>query len=128
MIRTYTDLLKLPDFKSRLDYLILEDYKYNSPRDISMKFFKSHTWRTICKEVIFRDLGFDLAVNGVYIEGKRIVHHMNPITAYDIEHLTDIVTNPEYLITTSLVTHNIIHYGHKKEEQKERAPGDTIFW
>lgn len=83
----------------------------------------------IRKSIIDRDLGFDLGVTGVYVNGIFMVHHINPITEYDIIHMTRKLLDPENLITTSINTHNKIHYKQgEKEVWVERTPGDTILW
>ena len=51
---------------------------------MSEQFYKSHTWRTLRKRIIDRDLGFDLGITDVYIDGIMIVHHINPIDGNDI--------------------------------------------
>lgn len=124
---TYSELIKLESYEERLEALILHDYHYESPRELMMDFYKSHIWKTIRKQIILRDLGFDLGVIGCDIQGKVYVHHIDPVTEYDIINMTDKLTNPENLITVSMETHNIIHYG-RVETYEERKPGDTIFW
>lgn len=105
------------------------DNNVTSPRNISGEFYKSRLWKGVRRDIINRDLGFDLGVFGVYIEGPMYVHHIDPINESDIIYLTTKVTDPENLITTSLDTHNAIHY---KQEEKdgwiERVPGDTKLW
>lgn len=129
MIRSYSELIQLNSFKERLDYLKLFDNNATSPRHMSMGFYKSHTWATIRKQIIDRDMRFDLGIFGVYIEGNAIVHHINPINENDILYQTDKLLNPENLITVSLNTHNLIHYNTQpKEEWVERKPGDTKLW
>lgn len=96
---------------------------------MSMRFYKSKMWEATRDYIIERDLGFDLGVFGVYIEGPVYVHHINPITEHDIIYLTNKLLDPENLITTSRDTHNSIHYKTtKKETWVERTPGDTILW
>jgi len=96
---------------------------------MSSSFYKSKTWRTIRKSIIDRDLGFDLGVFGVYIEGPMYVHHINPIDEYDILNQTRKLLDPENLITVSGNTHNLIHYNKQEKEQwVERTPGDTKLW
>lgn len=128
-MRTYSELIKIPDFNGRLAYLQLFDNNATSPRHISSNFYKSHTWKVIRKEIIKRDLGFDLGVFGVYIPDTIIVHHINPIDEWDIVNQTKKLLDPENLITTSHNTHNKIHYRTvEKETWTERKPGDTKFW
>lgn len=60
-----------------------------------------------------------------------MVHHMNPVTPSDIEKGVEWILNPEFLITTTLDTHNAIHYGDESLLKKpfvERQPGDTKLW
>lgn len=128
-MRSYSELILLPSFSERLDYLKLLDNNATSPRHISEQFYKSHIWRTIRKQIISRDLGFDLGVPGIYIDGIMLVHHINPINENDIIYQTSRLLDPENLITVSLNTHNLIHYNRDvKEPFVERTPGDTKLW
>lgn len=129
MIRSYSELIKLKSFKDRLEYLKIGDNNVLSPRHMSMDFYKSHAWLSTRDIILQRDLGFDLGVFGVYIDGPMYVHHINPIEEYDIIHMTKRLLDPENLITTSDDTHKKIHYSNtEKEEWVERTPGDTILW
>ena len=128
-VRTYSEMILLKSHKERLEYLRLNDNNSLSPRHMSMDFYKSHAWETTRDFILKRDLGFDLGVFGIYIEGPMYVHHINPITEEDIIYGTKKLHDPENLITTSRDTHNKIHYSQKeKEEYVERTPGDTILW
>jgi 5-methylcytosine-specific restriction endonuclease McrA len=119
----------LDSFTERLEYLKLLDNNATSPRHMSLGFYQSKTWKTLRKQVIDRDLGFDLGTFGIYIEGPMLVHHINPINESDIIHQTKKLLDPENLITTSGNTHNLIHYNKKEKEQwVERTPGDTKQW
>lgn len=129
MTRSYSELIKLPSFTERLEYLKLLDNNVDSPRHMSEAFYKSEAWRTIRQQVIDRDCGFDLGVFGVYISDKVLVHHMNPINESDILYRTNRLTNLDNLITVSLRTHNLIHYKNEVEDKwVERRPGDTKLW
>lgn len=128
-MRTYSELIKLPSFQERLNYLKLFDNNALSPRHMSEQFYKSHIWRTVRKQIIDRDLGFDLGITGVYIEGVMLVHHIDPIDENDIIFQTAKLLDPENLITTSLNTHNLIHYNQEvRDVWVERTPGDTKLW
>ena len=74
-----------------------------------------------------RDLGCDLAIPGMYIDGRIIIHHMNPLVESDLEEWNPDMFDPEFLVCVSEDTHNKIHYG-KKEISIERTPGDTKLW
>lgn len=128
-MRSYSELVTINSFSERLEYLKLLDNNALSPRHMSEEFYKSRTWLMLRKQIINRDLGFDLGVFGVYIEGNMYVHHINPINEHDIIYQTDKLLNPDNLITVSLNTHNKIHYNQSTEEKWcERTPGDTKLW
>ena len=92
-------------------------------------FYKSQIWQKTRREIIVRDLGCDLGIDGHEISGGIIVHHMNPINIDDIKDRTDYLINPNYLICTCLRTHNAIHYGNRSPNViTERRSGDTCPW
>ena len=127
--RTYSELIALKSFSERLEYLKLGDNNALSPRHMSLPFYKSKIWETTRGIILQRDLGFDLGVFGVYVEGPMYVHHINPISEHDILHMTKKLLDPENLITTSRETHNKIHYNQQeKDVWVERKPGDTKLW
>ena len=127
--RSYSELIQIPSYGERLDYLKLLDNNALSPRKMSMQFYKSKKWLAVRDYVIDRDMGFDLGVFGVYIDGDIIVHHINPITESDIVYQSKKLLDPDNLITTSTKTHNLIHYNNvEKGTWVERKPGDTIMW
>jgi hypothetical protein len=128
-MRSYSELILLPTFSERLKYLKLLDNNVTSPRHMSAQFYKSDVWQYVRQKVIDRDLGFDLGIFGIYIEGVMLVHHINPINESDIIYQTDKLLNHDNLITLSGNTHNLIHYNKKEKEQwVERKPGDTKLW
>ncbi len=57
---------------------------------------------------------------------------MNPVMLKDILDWSDILINEEYLITTTLDTHNAIHYGDESllllDTVVIRRPNDTCPW
>jgi 5-methylcytosine-specific restriction endonuclease McrA len=128
-MRSYSELILLPSFEERLSYLKLLDNNVTSPRHMSAQFYQSKMWKHVRKMILDRDLGFDLGMFGVYIEGPMLVHHINPIDESDIIYQTEKLLDPENLITVSGHTHNLIHYNTKeKETWVERTPGDTKLW
>lgn len=128
-MRSYSELILIPSFDERLNYLKLFDNNAKSPRHMSMSFYQSDIWKFTRQQIIDRDLGFDLGVFGIYIDGPILVHHINPIDEYDIRFLTKKVLDPNNLITTANNTHNLIHYNKiEKEKWVERTPGDTKLW
>ena len=134
-MRTYSELILLPTFKERFDYLKLDGIvgkdTFGMERYLNQEFYHSYEWRKVRRDVILRDRGCDLGLEGMEILDKPLVHHMNPITMEDITNFTDILINPEYLITTCRLTHNAIHYSEESllfNHPAERKPGDTCLW
>lgn len=135
MIRTYSELIALPTFEERFKYLQLNGSvgvdTFGFDRIFNQTFYRSQEWKSIRDRIIIRDNGNDLGVDGYYIYGKIIIHHMNPIKLSDIVDMTEYLTNPEFLIATSLQTHNAIHYGDENLLQKSpvvRTKNDTCPW
>ena len=116
-IKTYSDLIKLNTFEERFEYLKLNDGRvgedtFGHLRYLNQQFYKTTLWKHIKRDLIIRDNGCDLGVEGYEIEGRSVyVHHLNPITKNDIINRTEYLTNPEFLICTTFETHQAIHYG-----------------
>lgn len=134
-IRSYSELKHLETFEERFDYLSLGGEvgvsTFGFDRWINQAFYKSREWRSARNAVILRDNGCDLGVSGFEIHVTLLVHHMNPITPKDIGTGDDVLLDPEYLITTTINTHNAIHYGDKSllpQKHVERRAGDTKLW
>lgn len=136
MIRSYTELSRLQTFEERFEYLRLDGEvgkdTFGFDRIFNQRFYSSMDWKRIRDKVIIRDNGCDLGVEGHGIYGQRIViHHLNPISLEDLEYRTEILLNPEYLITTIHSTHNAIHYGDIDlivRAPIERTKNDTCPW
>lgn len=135
MIKTYSDLSALKTFKERYEYLRLGGSvgkdTFGFDRYLNQLFYRSASWKRIRDEVIIRDNGCDLGIDGYEIYGKIFIHHMNPISIQDIKTGSDILLNPEYLITTTQSTHNAIHYGDASllpQEPIQRTKNDTCPW
>lgn len=134
-IRTYSELMQLPTFEERYEYLRIggkvgED-TFGFDRYLNQLFYTSDEWRAIRNQVILRDNGCDLGIPGREIRGNIIVHHMNPISKEDILNRSDILLDPEYLISTVKITHDAIHYGNDEllyKDPIERSKNDTCPW
>lgn len=136
-IKRYSELITIPTFEERFKYLQLsgsvgkETFGYD--RIFNQKFYTSKEWRDFRHHIIVRDNCCDLGVEGHEIpDGQMIyIHHMNPITLEDIERRTEILMDPEFVITTIHPTHNAIHYGDINllvTSPIERARFDTCPW
>ena len=135
IIRSYSELRRITTFKERYKYLqlggIVGKDTFGFDRYLNQIFYRSQKWRSIRDQVIIRDNGCDLGVEGYDIYGRILIHHMNPITLEDIEKESDFLLNPEYLICTTHNTHNAIHYGDEKlliTAPIERTKNDTCPW
>lgn len=135
MIRSYSELCTLNTFEDRYKYLQLSGAvgkdTFGFDRYLNQIFYRSQEWKSVRDKVIIRDDGCDLGVKGYEIHGRIYIHHMNPIILKDIEQRTDLLLNPEYLISTTHSTHNAIHYGDESLlplVPKERSANDTCPW
>ncbi len=129
----YSDLILLPTFEERLEFLRTEslpsEITFDQLRQLNQSFYNSRSWKTVRGNVISRDLGFDLGIPGREIVGKVLVHHMNPLTPKDLLYHSEDALDPEFLITTSYQTHQAIHFGSEPLEiVSDRKPGDTTLW
>lgn len=138
MIRSYTELMRIPTFEGRYEYLYLAGTvgvaTFGIDRYLNQQFYNSIPWRRFRRDIIVRDGACDLAVEGRDIfEGVGIrIHHMNPITVDQIESgCFDILLDPEFVICATLDTHNAIHFGTSRNIKRlplERRKGDTTLW
>lgn len=134
-MRTYSELILLPTFKERFEYLKLSgkvgEDTFGFDRYLNQKFYRTSEWKHVRDQVIVRDLGCDLGLEGYDIYGRIIIHHMNPMSASDIIKHSAWILDPEQLICTSFSTHNALHYGDLNLVAKEptiRRPNDTCPW
>lgn len=144
--RSYLELITIPTFEERFDYLQLkgavgkETFGYD--RYLNQVLYNSREWRRFRDQIIVRDNGCDLACEGHEILGVRdkdgklhrpkiIVHHINPITVEDVLERNPMVFDPNNTITTTMNTHNAIHYGDETllvTSPVERSKNDTCPW
>ena len=134
-IRTYSELIAIPTFEERFEYLKLNGSvgleTFGRDRYLNQILYNSPEWRRFRPEIIVRDNGCDLACEGYEIFGKILIHHINPITAQDILNRNPKVFDPENVITTVHNTHNAIHYGDENlliTAPIERSRNDTCPW
>lgn len=133
--RSYSELMRLPTFEARYDYLYLAGsigvVTFGFDRYLNQIFYNSKEWRNFRNHIITRDEACDLAIRGRDIFDGIRIHHMNPITLEQVEQGDPDILNPEFVICTSLDTHNAIHFGSSKNIKRlpaERTKGDTKLW
>lgn len=146
-IKTYSELIKLPTRKERLEYLMLYgkvgEKTFGNERWLNQKFYNSPEWKSFRNDIIIRDNGCDLALEGYEIidikrpNGKDIkvpafVHHINPITIDDVINRSNKLFDLENVVLVTKKTHDIIHYAFSLIDEDstfaKREPGDTTLW
>lgn len=134
---SYKELITLPTIEDRFKYLKLNgtvgEDTFGSHRYLNQTFYhRNSKWLELRNEIIVRDYGCDLAVDGFEIYDKIIIHHINPITIDDILEDRDVLYDPDNLITVSSKMHQAIHYGDPalffSMGYKQRMPNDTCPW
>ena len=134
-IKTYSELITLPTFEERFEYLRLNgtvgSETFGHDRHLNQTLYRSPEWKRFRHKIIIRDNGCDLACEGYEIYEKVLIHHINPITIKDILERNPMVFDPENVVCTILNTHNAIHYGDDSLIIKapiQRHKNDTCPW
>jgi hypothetical protein len=134
-MRTYQELILFDTFEERYEYLRLRGVvgatTFGWERYSNQKFYTSYEWKIARRDVIARDNGCDLGIEGYELPDHIIVHHMNPIEAADLSMYDPRILDVDQLISCSLKTHNAIHYGNEDQLPRlfaDRRPGDTNLW
>lgn len=135
IIKTYSEVILLPTFLERFQYLkiggVVGEETFGYDRYLNQTLYRSAEWRRFRRDMIIRDNGMDLAIDGYDIVGKILLHHINPITVRDVLDRDPKIFDPENVICVSLNTHNAIHYGDESLLMMGpvvRTPYDTCPW
>lgn len=135
IIRTYSELITLPTFEERFRYLKLGgkvgEETFGFDRYLNQIFYNSREWKDIREYVILRDHGCDLGMLDREILSRIMVHHMNPVDVNDVLRRSELLLDPEYMISTCKLTHDAIHYGDENlliTVPIERTKNDTCPW
>lgn len=136
IIKTYSELVRIPTFEERYEFLrapsIVGDSTFGFGRYLNQVFYRSREWKRVRQEVIRRDNGCDLAIDGRDIFGPIEIHHITPLTLEDIEEHSVLLLDPDNLVCVSPITHKAIHFGDAtllpKNEPTIRRPNDTCPW
>ena len=134
--KSYSELMTLLTYEERLEYLMLYgrvgDETFGNQRYLNQALYHSDEWKNFRHEIIIRDAGCDLGIEGLEIDKRAIVHHINPITEEDILNRNPCVFDRGNVILVSKKTHDLIHYAPKIEpiyyEFANRKPNDTKLW
>lgn len=135
MNKFYSELISLKTFKERYDYLKIRqrvgDVTFGGSRYLNQAFYTSPQWKDFRNQIIIRDSGCDLAMDGFEIKGKIYIHHITPITKDDLLKRSSLLMDEENVVCVSFDTHQAIHYGDENllpQLPIERRPNDTIPW
>lgn len=135
--RSYNEMIQLPTFEERLEYLKLNGVvgrdTFGHGRYLNQRFYKSHEWKQFRRKIILRDQGYDLGVedDDYLIFGKVLIHHINPLKFEDLrDGVIDGLMDPNNVICVSDDTHRAIHYGMEPRQVifEERYKNDTCPW
>ena len=133
--KSYSELIRLPTYLERFRYLQIngavgaETFGYD--RYLNQILYRTGEWKRFRRDIILRDNGCDLACNDYEIFGRILVHHINPITVDDVLNRDPKIFDPNNVITTTLDTHNAIHYGDERllvMDPIVRTKNDTCPW
>ena len=135
MIRTYSEMIRLPTFLERYRYLKLDgkvgEELFGYARYLNQIFYQSDKWKKTRRNIIIRDNGCDLGCPEYDIRGTIYVHHINPITLEQIKRDDSCLVDPENLICASRKTHDAITFGDESllaVNPIARYPNDTCPW
>ena len=136
MDKCYSELVKLKTLIERYEYLRtfskIGEETFGGSRYLNQYLYtKSDAWKSVRRKVILRDNGRDLGLDDYVIQGRIIVHHINPLTKEQLLNFDPCIFDMENLISCSHNTHNAIHYGDKSllpQDPIERRPFDTCPW
>lgn len=135
-IKTYSELITIPTFEERYQYLKLSGEvgkeTFGFDRWLNQVFYNSKEWKQFRRDIIVRDMGCDLGIEDREIGGLIFIHHIEPISLDDILHRrVEVLLNPDNAICASFETHQAIHYGDASllmTVPLERTPNDTCPW
>lgn len=144
-IKSYRELIKYNSFMERYLYLKLDgqvgNETFGSNRHMNQYLYTSNRWKKTRSNILLRDSTIDNVLGSYVLDlghidnpiyGIVLIHHINPLTEEDIELDRDCIYDPDNLISTTLTTHNAIHFSNEKFITDnliiERAPNDTVPW
>lgn len=134
--KSYHELLQYHTYYDRLMYCKLDssigDLTFGIDRYLNQKLYASAEWKQLRNFIITRDYGCDLAIPDCPINSRILIHHLNPLLPEDLHTMSSKIFDPDNLICVSHDTHNMIHYGVRKDldnlNNTTRTPNDTCPW
>ena len=133
--KSYHELILLPTYQERYEYLriggVVGEATFGGDRYLNQILYTSKEWRSFRNEVIIRDNGCDLGVEGYDIHDMIIIHHINPLDPDDVIKRSSCIFDMDNVICVAPKTHRAIHYGNidlLPHDPIERRPGDHCEW
>lgn len=122
-------------FIERFNYLKLNGKvgieTFGFDRYLNQVLYCSQEWKRFRRQVIVRDNGCVFGLDGYDINGRLIVHHINPITLEQIEQRDPMIFSMENVVCVTHNVHEAIHYGDESLIPTDpiiRKPNDTCPW
>lgn len=122
-------------FIERFNYLKLNSKvgieTFGFDRYLNQVLYCSQEWKRFRRQVIIRDNGCVFGLDGYNINGRLIVHHINPITLEQIEQRDPMIFSMENVVCVTHNVHEAIHYGDESLIPTDpiiRKPNDTCLW
>lgn len=134
-IKSYSEMCSFSNFIDRFNYLKLNGKvgveTFGFSRYLNQILYSSNEWKRFRRKVILRDNGCVFGLDGYDIQGRLIVHHINPITLEQIEQRDPMVFSMENVVCVTHNVHEAIHYGDESLIPTDpiiRKPNDTCPW
>lgn len=136
MTKTYLEMIELPTFEERFNYLkckgVPSEQTFGGHRSLNQILYKSPQWLKVRQQVIIRDAGCDLADPDRPINSRIVIHHINPLTINQVMNHDPEVFDLNNLVCVTHSTHEAIHYGSLERltpnDPIVRSKGDTKLW
>lgn len=134
-IKSYSEMCSFSTFIERFNYLKLNGKvgieTFGFDRYLNQVLYCSQEWKRFRRQVIIRDNGCIFGLDGYNINGRLIVHHINPITLEQIEQRDPMIFSMENVVCVTHNIHEAIHYGDESLIPTDpiiRKPNDTCPW
>lgn len=134
-IKSYSEMCSFSTFIERFNYLKLNGKvgveTFGFDRYLNQVLYCSQEWKRFRRQVIIRDNGCIFGLDGYDINGRLIVHHINPITLEQIEQRDPMIFSMENVVCVTHNVHEAIHYGDESLIPTDpiiRKPNDTCPW
>lgn len=134
-IKSYSEMRSFSTFIERFNYLKLNGKvgieTFGFDRYLNQVLYCSQEWKRFRRQVIIRDNGCIFGLDGYNINGRLIVHHINPITLEQIEQRDPMIFSMENVVCVTHNVHEAIHYGDESLIPTDpiiRKPNDTCPW